>query len=328
MPARFTSAMSADLERHEWVVGDGEAKLRLDHFLVESGLLGSRSQIRKLIAEGRVRVDGVAAKPGERLRAGQRVVAERPIEHVATVEAEAIELRVLYEDHFLLAVDKPPGLVVHPAPGNWSGTLVNALLHRWRDTPRDLDPQRCGIVHRLDKNTSGVIVVAKDLETHEALSRLFRKREVRKQYAAIAYGAPRQDAGEIDAPIGRHRVDRKKMAVRSGGRYAVTRYEVIERYRGAALVYLYPLTGRTHQIRVHLASIGHPVLDDPVYARGREFRVKLGRQALHAQRLHFTHPRTGEDVRLHAPWPSDFARAVEELRSGRESRVGSRESDR
>jgi 23S rRNA pseudouridine1911/1915/1917 synthase len=319
--------MTAEVERHEWVIGDGEAKRRLDHFLVEAGLLGSRSQIRKLIAGGQVRVDGVVAKPGERLRVGQRVVAERPIARAETAAAEAIDLRVLYEDEFLLAVDKPAGLVVHPAPGNWSGTLVNALLHRWRDTPRDLDPERCGIVHRLDKDTSGVILVAKDLETHEAVSRLFRQREVRKQYAAIAYGSPRLDVGEIDAPIGRHRVDRKKMAVRRGGRHAITRYEVIERYRGAALLYLYPLTGRTHQIRVHLASIGHAILDDPVYARGRQFRVELGRQALHAQRLHFTHPRTGEEVRLHAPWPADFARAVEELRSGRESRGGSRESE-
>ncbi len=307
--------MSDDSERHEWVVGEDDLKRRLDHFLVDVGVLGSRSQIHKLIADGRVCIDGGAAKPGERLRVGQRITAERPPQRLPSAVAEAIDIRVLYEDEFLLAVDKPAGLVVHPAPGHWSGTLVNALLHRWSGGRPGLDPDRCGIVHRLDKDTSGVILVAKDLATHEALSALFQRREVRKQYTALVYGVPRFSSDEIDAPIGRHRADRKKMAVQSGGRRAVTRYEVAERYRGAALLRLYPVTGRTHQIRVHLASIGHPVLADPVYARGRRLPVEIGRQALHAERLHFDHPHGGGELRLHSAWPGDIAKAVAELRT-------------
>lgn len=308
--------MSDDVARHEWVVGEDDVKRRLDHFLVEAGVLGSRSQIHKLIADGRVRIEGAATKPGERLRAGQRVTAERPPERLPKAEAEAIDIRILYEDDFLLAVDKPAGLVVHPAPGHWSGTLVNALLHRWSGGRPGLDPERCGIVHRLDKDTSGVILVAKDLATHEALSTLFQRREVLKQYTALVYGVPRFRSDEIDAPIGRHRADRKKMAVTSSGRHAVTRYEVAETYRGASLLRLYPVTGRTHQIRVHLASIGHPVVADPVYGRGRRLPVEIGRQALHAERLHFEHPASGEELRLHSAWPGDIAKAVTELRSG------------
>ncbi len=306
--------MSADPEQHHWVVEAEQAKRRLDHFLVDAGGLGSRSQIHKLIAAGLVRIDGVAAKPGERLREGQRITAERPVERLPSIEAEAIDLRVLYEDEYLLAVDKPAGLVVHPAPGHQSGTLVNALLHRWQGGLPGLDPERCGIVHRLDKDTSGVILVAKNVETHEALSSLFRLREVRKQYTALVYGSPRLSSDEIDAPIGRHRADRKKMAVRTGGRHAVTNYEVFERYRGASLVRAFPVTGRTHQIRVHLASIGHPVVADPLYSRGRRLPCAMKRQALHAERLHFEHPHSGEEIRLHSPWPADLSEAVEALR--------------
>ncbi len=308
--------MSDPSVHHEWRVAPEDEKRRLDHFLVDAAVLGSRSQIRKMIADGLVRLDGQPAKAGERLRAGQLITAERQPSRLPTLEPEAIDLRVLYEDERMLAVDKPAGLVVHPAPGHASGTLVNALLHRWGGGRADLDPERCGIVHRLDKDTSGVILVAKDLETHEALSRLFHDRQVRKQYTALVYGSPRFGSDEIDAPIGRHRTDRKKMAVRTGGRPAVTHYEVYERYRGAALLRLYPLTGRTHQIRVHLASIGHPVVADPVYGRGRRLPVSMDRQALHAERLHFEHPHSGEEIKLHSPWPADLAAAVAALREG------------
>ena len=314
--------------RYHWVVDVASAGRRLDHFLVEASELGSRSQISKLIAGGRVRVDGVAAKGGLSLRVGQRVEVEKPPPAVVTLEAEPIELGVVFEDESLLAIDKPAGLVVHPAPGHWSGTLVNALLHRWQGERRDLDPSRCGIVHRLDKDTSGLILVAKNLETHAALSQLFRRRTVRKEYTALVCGVPRRDRGEIDAPIGRHPVDRKRMAVRPGGRQSVTCYEVVERYLGAALVRALPRTGRTHQIRVHLASIGNPVLADPVYARGRRApRVGLARQALHAERLHFTHPHTGAEMALHAPLPGDMSSAVATLRERAGDLRGGREVD-
>ncbi len=303
--------------RHVWVVGAEQEKVRLDHFLVATGELGTRSQIRKLIDEGRAHLDGKAAKAGALLRSGQRIEVERPLPSPSSVEAEAIALVVLYEDDYLMAVDKPAGLVVHPAPGHERGTLVNALLHRWQGRRPDLDPARCGIVHRLDKDTSGVILVAKDLDTHEALARLFRRREVSKQYTALVHGRPRRDSGEIDAPIGRHPVDRKRMSVRGRGRSAQTRYEVRERYRGAALVSVFPKTGRTHQIRVHLASLGHPVVADRVYARGRRVvSAAIERQALHAERLRFAHPCRPGEIDLRAPWPADFEAAVRELRAG------------
>lgn len=303
-------------KRLAWRVPPESAGCRLDRYLVETGALGSRSQIARIIAGGGVEVDERPAKAGQALRAGQRIEVQVPAPADAiTAVAEPIDLRVLFEDAYLIAIDKPAGLVVHPAPGHWSGTLVNALLHRWGGGRPGLDPERCGIVHRLDKDTSGVVLVAKDVETHEALARAFRRREVRKQYTALVYGVPRDERGEIDQPIGRHPSERKKMSVRSGGRAALTRYEVVERYRGAALLRLYPVTGRTHQIRVHLASIGHPVLADPLYARGRqEPRTDLRRQALHAERLRLAHPHSGEELRLHAPCPPDILAAIERLR--------------
>ncbi len=310
---------SEETRRHHWVVGEEEAQRRLDHFLVATGELGTRSQIRKLIADGLVRVDGKPAKAGAALRVGQEIDAEQPPPESHELRAEAIDIGVLFEDDYLIAIDKPAGLVVHPAPGHWSGTLVNALLHRWQGKRRDLDPMRCGIVHRLDKDTSGVILVAKDLETHAALEGAFRRREVRKRYRAIIHGAPSDDAGEIDAPIGRHPVERKKMAIRRGGRSSQTRFEVVERYRGAAMVRVFPHTGRTHQIRVHLASIGHPIVADPVYAKGRRLAMPvIERQALHAERLRLSHPVSGVGLDLKAPLPADFVAAVESLRAAAE----------
>jgi 23S rRNA pseudouridine1911/1915/1917 synthase len=303
-------------ESYHWVVDPGGARRRLDHFLVEAGVLGSRSQIHRMIAEGMVRLDGRETKAGILLRAGQRIDVEKPAARMPTTTAEDIPLAVLYEDPYLLAVDKPAGLVVHPAPGHWSGTMVHALLHLLGEQRPGRDPERCGIVHRLDKDTSGVILVAKDVDTHERLAGMFRRREVRKQYAAIVCGVVRADSGDIIRPIGRHQTDRKRMSIRVGGRESHTRFEVVERYRGASLLRLFPLTGRTHQIRVHLASIGHPVLADPVYARGRRGpHMVIQRQALHAERLRFVHPRSGVEVRLRSPWPTDIEAAVERLRA-------------
>jgi len=302
-------------EHYEWLVDPSAAKRRLDHFLVEAGVLGSRSQIHRMISQGLVRLDGSETKAGALLRVGQRIDAEKPATRARTATAEEIPLTVLYEDPYLLVVDKPAGLVVHPAPGHWSGTLVHALLHRWGGEQPTADPERCGIVHRLDKDTSGVLLVAKDVATHEQLAAMFRRREVRKQYTALVCGVVREDSGDIAGPIGRHRTDRKKMSIREGGRESHTRFEVAERYRGASLVKLFPLTGRTHQLRVHLASIGHPVLSDPVYARGHHGpHSVITRQALHAERLRLLHPRSGEVLRLRSPWPADLKSAVERLR--------------
>jgi 23S rRNA pseudouridine1911/1915/1917 synthase len=285
--------------------GRGE---RLDRYLATLGTWGSRSQVQRLISDGRVRVQGQRVKPGTLLRAGQCIDIEPGPPALPTgVEPEAIPLEVLYEDEWLLVINKPPGLVVHPAPGHWHGTLVSALLHHWQGPRAGLDPLRPGIVHRLDKDTSGVLVIAKDTETLADLGRQFRNREVEKQYVAAVSGRIARASGTIAAPIGRNPVHRKRMAVRAGGREAFTTYEVIERFTDVTFVRLHPKTGRTHQLRVHLAAIGHPVVGDAVYGRQRQPRGALRRHALHAERLRFRHPHSGEWMTITAPWPEDLA---------------------
>lgn len=285
-------------------------RLRLDRYLAAQGRWGSRSQVQRLIADGAVQVDGQLAKAGTVLRCGQTidVRAAAPPTGPPGVEAEAIPLHVLHEDEWLLVIDKPPGMVVHPAPGHWRGTLVSALLHHWHGPRPNLDPLRPGIVHRLDKDTSGVLVIAKDAATLADLGAQFRKREVQKQYLAFVWGRMRSARGTIAQPIGRNPVHRKRMAVRRGGREALTDFEVLERFDDVTLVRLFPKTGRTHQLRVHLAAIGHPIVGDSVYgrARRRSGDVLLQRQALHAERISFTHPHSGARVCFAAPLPEDL----------------------
>jgi 23S rRNA pseudouridine1911/1915/1917 synthase len=291
-------------------VAAADSKQRLDRYLAMQAKWGTRSQVRRLIAEGCVRLDGRPAKAGAVLRTGQVIsIAGRPRPVPEGVVAEPIPLDVLHEDDWLLVINKPAGLVVHPAPGHWSGTLVSALLHRWQGAPAGLDPRRPGLVHRLDKDTSGVLVVAKDAETLADLAAQFKNREVEKQYLALVWGRPRPLRGTIDEPIGRNPVHRKRMAVRRAGRAAQTRYEVVESVDGMTLVRLWPRTGRTHQLRVHLASIGHPIVGDAVYGRGRKrgTPVSVARQALHAEQLAFRHPHSGDRLRFRAPWPPDLA---------------------
>jgi 23S rRNA pseudouridine1911/1915/1917 synthase len=262
-------------------VDAGGARQRLDRYLAARGKWGSRSHVQRLISAGLVRLDGQLVKPG-------------------TV------LAILYEDEWLLVIDKPPGLVVHPAPGHWRGTLVNALLHHWQGARSGLDPLRPGIVHRLDKDTSGVLVIAKDAATLADIGAQFRKREVEKQYLAFVWGRLRSQSGTITEPIGRNPVHRKRMAVRRTGRAAVTSFEVVERFPSATLVRLFPKTGRTHQIRVHLAAIGHPIVGDAVYGGTRKRQLRVPRQALHAERITFRHPRTGARVSFAAPLAEDL----------------------
>jgi 23S rRNA pseudouridine1911/1915/1917 synthase len=298
-----------------WVVTAEDARMRLDRYLTARAGLGTRSQIQRLIAAELVRVEERPAKAGTLLRAGQTVRVERPPVPAAALRPEAIDLVVLFEDDWLLAIDKPPGLVVHPAPGHWQGTLVHALLHRLGEASPGLDPGRLGLVHRLDKDTSGVLVVAKDAATLADLARQFRNRAVTKRYLALVRGRMASPRGVVDRPIARHPVHRKRMAVRAGGRAARTRYEVVERFACATLVRLFPESGRTHQIRVHLAALGHPVLGDAIYGRSPAAAAgSLGRHALHAESLAFQHPATGRPVAISAPLPPDFAAALAELR--------------
>jgi 23S rRNA pseudouridine1911/1915/1917 synthase len=308
---------------HDLVVGPDDAGRRLDAFLAGRGLGLSRSQARHLIDAGAVRVGDAARKPGYVVRAGDRVVVEIVPPVPMRAEPEDLPLDVLYEDTLVIAINKAPGMVVHPAPGRWQGTLVNALLHRWGRLP-SADDARPGIVHRLDRETSGVMVIARTPEALEHLGRQFHDRTVAKRYLAVVRGVMPRDELVIDAPIGRHPTERKKMSTRARrGRTALTRVHVLERFAAATLVEAFPQTGRTHQIRVHLAARGHPILGDAVYGggatpRGRAARTlvpAIARQALHAASLEVTHPATGSRLRLAAPlWP-DMTELLRALRT-------------
>lgn len=294
---------------------------RLDLFLVSNGLVRTRSQAKAWIDAGRVRVDGVIRKAGFALGGGERIEIEAPVEPPRRPQPEDLPLTVLYEDSDLLAIDKPPGMVVHPAPGSWSGTVVNALLHRGL-VATGMDEDRPGIVHRLDKETSGVLLVARTARAHETVSRAFHERRVKKTYWAIVLGVPRQPAGTLEWSIGRHAHERKRMSIRSrAGRVARTRYRTLEAFGGLSLLEVEPETGRTHQIRVHLAALGHPVLADPIYG-SRKHRAlpergpgnDFPRQALHAMAIELAHPVSGERLEVRAPLAADMSALLDRLR--------------
>lgn len=255
-----------------------------------------------------------AVRPASRLRAGDRVWVEVPPPVASRLAPEPIPLAVVYEDAHLLVVDKPPGLTVHPGAGRRTGTLVHAVLARCPDLPGIGGEDRPGIVHRLDKDTSGLLVVAKSETALRELQAQIQTRRMRREYLALVHGRVAQDAGTIDAPIGRDPLRRTRMAIVPGGRGAVTHYQVLERFADATLLRLRLETGRTHQIRVHCASLGHPVAGDATYGR-RTNPWGLRRQALHAARLLFDHPVTGAPLVFEAPLPEDMARALAQLRS-------------
>ena len=296
--------------RHLVAGSDGE---RLDRFVARSLPELTRSRVRRLIDEGLVTIDGrPPAKAGVALAIGQRVRVTIPPPEPSELVPEALPLRVVYEDDDLLVIDKPAGMTVHPAPGHASGTLVHALLAHCPGLARVGEAGRPGIVHRLDKDTSGLIIIAKTQDAHAALARQLKEREVEKTYVALVEGTLKQREGVIEAPLGRHPAQRKKIAVVQGGREARTRYRVLREIDGRSLLEVRPETGRTHQIRVHLAAIGHPVTGDRVYG-GRAALPGLRRQFLHAQRLAFRHPRTGARLDLETPLPDDLAQALASL---------------
>jgi 23S rRNA pseudouridine1911/1915/1917 synthase len=309
------------VERRAAVPGE-LAGQRLDQALAALFPEFSRSRLQGWIRAGQVRVDGRELKPRDKVHGGEAIVLSAVLEDETRAEPEPIRLAVLHEDEEILVLDKPAGLVVHPGAGNAAGTLVNALLHHRHDL-RAL--ARAGLVHRLDKDTSGVMVVACTPHAHAALVRQLESRSVRREYEAVCVGVM-TGGGTVDAPIGRHPVDRVRMAIREGGREAVTHYRVAARYRGHTHVLCRLETGRTHQIRVHLASIRHPLVGDPVY--GGRLAVPKGasaaliealrgfrRQALHAARLELRHPGSGEIVQFEAPLPVDFAALLAALRA-------------
>ena len=307
-------------------VGAPSAGERLDLFLVSACSDLSRSRLQKLIEEGAARVGGARARRSQIVHSGDEVEVEVPEPRAVPIPAEAIPLSVLYEDEHLLAIDKPAGLVVHPSPGHDSGTIVNALLHHVRDLGGVGGELRPGIVHRLDRDTSGVLLVAKTDLAHASLSRQMKKRAMRKEYLALVAGAPQVRKGEVALPIGRDPRDRKKMrAFRRvedpppGSREARTLYEIEREWPalGLALLRCRLITGRTHQIRVHLAASGLPIVGDPIYGRPRYDRIRdpelkkalaaFSRQALHAERITFRHPATNEPLEISAPLPLDLA---------------------
>ena len=285
---------------------------RLD-VLIAEGCKVTRSQVAKWIAAGQCEVNGVTAqKAGAAVKQGDVIAVQIPEVTPPAVEKENIPIQILYQDEDLAVVDKPYGMVVHPANGNQTGTLVNALLYSLDGLSGIGGVQRPGIVHRLDKDTSGIMIVAKNDRAHLHLSKQLKDRVMEKHYLAVVEGEMKDDEGMIDQPIGRSKRDRKKMAVVPDGRPAQTEWTMLEHLRNAALLDVHILTGRTHQIRVHMRYIHHPVAGDPLY--GQKNGLKTPRMLLHAHTLAFTHPRTGERVVFTAPPPVEFEQALQKLR--------------
>jgi 23S rRNA pseudouridine1911/1915/1917 synthase len=309
----------------EFVVSEAHAGERLDRAL--AALAGiARAQAQRWIDDARVRVNGAPARASQKLAAGDRVCAEPPELAPSELAPEPIALAILHQDEALAVLDKPAGLVVHPAPGHARGTLVNALLHHIGDLAGIGGVARPGIVHRLDRGTSGVMVVAKTDAAHLALAKQFHDHTIERVYVAFARGAPAQDEGRIERAIGRHPSDRKRMSTAAKrGRAAATRWRVVRRFprSGAVKLEVRPETGRTHQIRVHLASHGLPLLGDETYgqAAGGAFARALGRPALHAAVLGFVHPTSGARLRFEAPLPADLV-ALEATLASAEPRRG------
>jgi len=321
----FSSAFTILVHKHE-------SGTRLDALLTSRIDDFSRSHAAHLILNGSIRVDGAIKKPGYRVKAGDEIFVFIPPPQPVVFKPEPIKIDILYEDKHLIVVNKSPGIVVHPAPGHYSGTLVNALLYHCPDLEGIGTELRPGIVHRLDQDTSGAIVIAKDNQTHRDLASQFKSRKVKKNYLALVHGDMKSETGVISLAIGRHPVDRKKMSIKSRkGRSAETTWQTRECFAGFTLLDLSLKTGRTHQIRVHCAAIHHPIVGDAVYCGGKVRKkfaqemnmsgvidaVTVSRQMLHAWRLEFTHPINQEFLAIEAPIPKDMADLIDVLRKAK-----------
>ncbi|MFN2271764.1 MAG: RluA family pseudouridine synthase [Anaerolineae bacterium] len=304
MPEQETSTLSFTVES-----GDE----RLDKAIASHTPDVSRALVQRLIKDGAATVNGRPSKPSYHTQAGDEVVVHIPIELPDQVLPEDIPLDIIYEDDVLLVVDKPAGMVVHPGAGHTSGTLVNAVLAHCPQVADVGGADRAGVVHRLDKDTSGLILVAKDEATRTALQRQFKRRQVVKTYLALVEDQVQPSEGIIEASVGRDKRQRKKMAVTRSGREAQTTYRAIEYFPAHTLLEVHPHTGRTHQVRVHLAWLGYPIVGDTIYGRRRQ-RLLRSRHFLHAARLRFTHPNTGEEVEFEAPLPQKLANVLDQLR--------------
>ncbi|GFE67809.1 RluA family pseudouridine synthase [Chroococcus sp. FPU101] len=293
-------------------------KERLDRWLSEQLSDFSRSYLQKLIEQGQLTINGqVCSDKNIKVNLGDRIHLIIPPSEPLAVEAQDIKLNILYEDESLIIINKPAGLVVHPAPGHDSGTLVNALLFHCTDLAGISGVQRPGIVHRLDKDTTGVLVVAKTDFAQANLQAQLKAKTARREYLAIVHGVPKTETGIINLPIGRHPIDRKKMAVipiEKGGREAVTHWQILERIGNYTLMQFRLETGRTHQIRVHTSHLGYPILGDPVYSSDRSIGINLPGQMLHAHRLILIHPVTKETIETVAPLPPIFTKVLTALR--------------
>lgn len=302
------------MENKQFIVEDNYKNLRLDVFLSKFFEDKSRSYLQNLIQEGNVKINDNLKKSNYKLKVGDIVDVIMPEPAELNLEPEDIPLDIVYEDSDVIVINKPQGMVVHPAPGVYSGTLVNALLYHCKDLSGINGVTRPGIVHRIDKDTSGILVVAKNDNSHNRLAEQLKNHTMTRAYIALVEGILKADKGTIDAPLARHPVDRIKIAVVKDGRKAVTHYRVLERFKNNTLVECRLETGRTHQIRVHMAYVGHPLVGDPVYGYKKQ-RFNLQGQMLHAKKLGFIHPSTGKYIELESDLPEYFKKILNVLRN-------------
>ncbi len=307
------------IEKEKSLIFTGEDKIRIDLYLTQKEIHPSRSQIRNLITQGKIRVNNNSVKPSYILKNGDVIDLAIPENKELEIKAEAIPLDIIYEDEYLMVINKPANMIVHPVGKIRSGTLVNALLYHCRDSLSGIGGGviRPGIVHRLDKNTSGLMVAAKNDFAHLDLSKQIKEHQVTKKYLTLVHGRMRDDSGLIDAPIGRSLKNRKKMAVTVEGksREAVTQFKVLKRFSGYTLVEATLRTGRTHQIRVHLAFIGYPIVGDQLYGHKKQ-ELNISRQSLHSHILGFVHPLTKKYMEFCAPLPKDIQEIIDYLERG------------